>query len=196
MLSGKRKCRIGLLAGAILAVMLAGLAVPALAQGPWPMPEVLLEVHPNERAPGAASNWYLGGAPWTQPSTTPAATYWWQHYEFAAGDPFQAPGGGVALWVQVCVQNWGSTQKGYAGNDRTKLQVNGVVPTDYDLVQSGTPGSWQWLGKTDLGKRITLRFLVLGTQGKQTLSLGAAESPVAWWIKVTDLQEHLVYPID
>jgi hypothetical protein len=102
----------------------------------------------------------------------------------------------VALYIEVCAQNWSSAQKGYAANDRMKLQINGLVPTDYDGIQTGVPGSWQWLGKNEMGKRVTLRFLVFGTQGKQALWLGAGESPLVWWIKVTDLEEHLVYPMD
>jgi len=149
-------------------------------------PEVLLEVHPNERAPGASTAQYLGKEPWTQPSTTPAATYWWQMHEFAAHGP---------LWIQLCAQNWDSAQKGYAGNDRTKLVVNGLTPTDYDLMQTGAPGSWQWLGKNEKGKRVTLRFLTPTTPGKQALWIGAAESPVLWWLKVTDLEPDVIEPI-
>jgi len=195
--SGRRGSRVELLAGVILAVMVAGLAAPGCAQiGPWPMPEVLLEVHPNERAPGAGNLLYIGGAPWTQPMTGPAqSSYWWQEYEFAAGDPFQTPGGPVALWIQVCAQNWDKTQKGYPDHDDTKLVVNGVAPSDYDGIQSGT-GSWQWTGGNESGKRITLRFLVPSVQGKQSLWIGADESPAIWWIKVADLEEHMVYPLD
>jgi len=197
MRSGRRGCRLELLAGVIMAVMVAGLAAPGCAQiGPWPMPEVLLEVHPNERAPGMGTAWYLGGAPWTQPMAgPPQGSYWWQKYEFAAGDPGQGQGGPVALWIQVCAQNWDKTQKGYADHDDTKLYVNGVAPVDYDLIQTGPAGGWQWLGQNEAGKRITLRFLVPSVQGKQSLWIGADESPALWWIKVTDLEEHMVYPL-
>ena len=156
-------------------------------RGPAPVPQVLLEVHPNERAPGVATSQYLGKSPWTQPTNAPAANYWWKTYEFAAHGP---------LWIQVCAQDWSSTQKGYAANDRTKLVVNGLVPTDYDLIQTGTPGSWQWLGKNETGKRVTLRFLAPTTPGKQSLWIGAAESPAVWWLKVTDLEPDLIGPIE
>jgi len=199
MRSGRRGCRLEVLAGVIMAVMVAGLAAPICAQvGPWPMPEVLLEVHPNERAPGKSTSWYLGGAPWTQPMIGPFGSYWWQKYEFAAGDPWQAPGGPVALWVQICAQNWDKLQKGYADHDDTQLQfplLGPLVPVDYDGIQSGVAGTWQWAGGAESGKRTTLRFLVLTTQGKQTMWIGADESPVLWWIKVSDLEEHMVYPI-
>jgi len=146
---------------------------------------VVLETHPNERAPGSSTIQYLGREPWSQPTNTPAATYWWKLHEFAAHGP---------LWIQLCAQNWDSAQKGYAASDRTKLQVNGLVPTDYDLIQTGAPGSWQWLGKNEKGRRVTLRFLVPTTPGKQALWIGAGESPVLWWLKVIDLEPEVVAP--
>ena len=185
MRSGRRGCRVELLAGVIMAVMVAGLAAPVCAQlGPWPMPEVLLEVHPNERAPGASSDQYLGKPPWTQPMTGPArGSYWWKKHEFAAHGP---------LWVQACLQNWDKTQKGYADHDDTKLYVNGVAPADYDLIQTGPAGGWQWLGQNEGGKRVTLRFLVPVTPGKQVLWIGADESPALWWLKVIDLEPGVI----
>ena len=149
---------------------------------PYSVPEVLLEVHPNERAPGASTNQYLGKQPWTQPTAAPASSYWWKKYEFAAHGP---------LWIQVCAQNWDKTQKGYLDHDDTKLYVNGVSPFDYDAIQSGT-GSWQWTGGMESGKRVTLRFLVPCTPGKQTLWIGADESPALWWLKVIDLEPGVI----
>ena len=148
----------------------------------YPAPGVLLEVHPNERAPGGGTPWIVGGAPWTQPTSSPAGSYWWKKYEFAAHGP---------LWIQACAQNWDKTQKGYLDHDDTKLQVNGVAPTDYDGIQSGT-GSWQWTGGLESGKRVTLRFLVPCTPGKQVLWLGADESPALWWLKVIDLEPGVI----
>jgi len=144
----------------------------------YPAPGVLLEVHPNERAPGVGTTQYIGKSPWTQPTNAPAGSYWWKKYEFAAHGP---------LWVQACAQNWDKTQKGYGDHDDTKLQVNGIAPTDYDGIQSGT-GSWQWTGGMESGKRVTLRFLVPCTPGKQVLWIGADESPALWWLKVIDLE--------
>ena len=149
---------------------------------PAPIPEVLLEVHPNERAPGVGTNQYIGGQPWSQPTSSPASSYWWKKYEFAAHGP---------LWIQVCAQNWDKNQKGYLDHDDTKLQVNGVAPTDYDGIQSGT-GSWQWTGGMESGKRVTLRFLVPVSPGKQDLWFGADESPALWWLKVIDLEPGII----
>ena len=148
-----------------------------------PVRPVLLEVHPNERAPGVGTNQYIGGQPWSQPTSSPAGSYWWKKYEFAAHGP---------LWIQVCAQNWDKNQKGYGDHDDTKLQVNGAAPTDYDLIQSGAPGTWQWTGGMESGQRVTLRFLVPCTPGKQTLWLGADESPALWWLKVIDLEPGII----
>jgi hypothetical protein len=147
---------------------------------------VVLEVHPNERAPGASTNQYIGKAPWTQPASSPASSYWWKKYEFAAHGP---------LWVQICAQNWDKVQKGYADHDDTQLQfplLGPMIPVDYDGIQSGAPGSWQWAGGAESGKRTALRFLVPVTPGKQVLWIGADESPVLWWLKVTDLEPGLM----
>jgi len=152
----------------------------------YPVPEVLLEVHPNERAPGASTNQYLGKTPWTQPTSSPAGSYWWKKYEFAAHGP---------LWVQICAQNWDKVQKGYADHDDTQLQfplLGPLIPIDYDGIQSGAAGSWQWAGGAESGKRTTLRFLVPCPPGKQVLWIGADESPVLWWLKVTDLEPGVV----
>jgi len=151
-----------------------------------PVPEVLLEVHPNERAPGAGTNQYLGKVPWTQPTSSPAGSYWWKKYEFAAHGP---------LWIQLCAQNWDKTQKGYGDHDDTQLQfplLGPLIPVDYDGIQSGAAGTWQWAGGMESGKRVTLRFLVPCTPGKQVLWIGADESPVLWWLKVIDLEPGVI----
>jgi len=152
-------------------------------------PEVVLEVHPNERAPGASTNQYLGKQPWTQPTSSAAGSYWWKKYEFAAHGP---------LWVQICAQNWDKTQKGYGDHDDTQLQfpfLGPLVPVDYDGIQSGAAGTWQWAGGAESGKRTTLRFLVPCTPGKQVLWIGADESPVLWWLKVIDLEPVSIEPL-
>jgi hypothetical protein len=61
--------------------------------------KVLLEVHPNERAPGQTPSQFLGVAPWTQPTTSPHPSYVWKKYVFAGSD---------TLWIQIC----GSTSTG------------------------------------------------------------------------------------
>jgi hypothetical protein len=109
----------------------------------------------------------------------------WQKYVFAASG---------LLWVQVCAQNWDSFQKGYASDDNTWLDVNGVKPVDWDGIQNGPPGGWQWVGNKEKGQRWTLRFLCFGQLGKQSLMIGADESPLVWWIKVTDLEELWIFP--
>jgi len=154
---------------------------------PIPIPEVLLEVHPNERAPGAIDPQFLGWDPWTQPTSSPANSYWWKKYEFYANGP---------VWIQVCAQNWDKWQKGYASDDNTWLDVNGIKLADYDGIQSGPPGGWQWVGSKENGQRWALRFLHLGTPGKQDLWIGADESPLLWWIKVTDLEPGFIEAIE
>jgi len=142
-------------------------------------PRVVLEVHPNERAPGASDPQFLGWDPWTQPTSSPHNSYMWKKYEFYANGP---------LWIQVCAQNWAKWQKGYASDDNTWLEVNGVKLADYDGIQNGPPGGWQWVGSKENGQRWTLCFLHLGPPGKQSLWIGADESPALWWVKVTDLE--------
>jgi hypothetical protein len=174
---------------ACLAV-LCGLAGPALAQG-WPGPPVVLEVHPNERAPGQTPSQFLGVAPWTQPTVSPHASYVWQKYVFAASD---------TLWIQICAQNMaGWQQSGHSDDDNTWMTINGFMLIDYDGIQQGNPGGWQWRGSKEQGQRWTLRFLWWGGgQGTQThnLWIGADESPILWWIKVTDLEEVWIFPPD
>ncbi len=151
-------------------------------------PDVLLEVHPDERAqgraagPGGAS---LGGPYWVDPINTARGSYWWKEYRFAAS--------GV-LWVQVCAQNWTGTQNGDGDDDNTKVAVNGVALADYDGIQSGAPGGWQWIGATEAGQRWTLRFLYLGQGGLQRVEIAADQAPVLWWVKVTDLEPQVIEP--
>jgi hypothetical protein len=156
---------------------------------PIPAPQTLLEVHPNERAPGQVASQFLGGAPWTQPTTSPHASYVWKKYVFAGSD---------TLWIQVCAQNMaGWQQSGHSDDDNTWMTINGVMLPDYDGIQQGNPWGWQWRGSKEQGQRWTLRFLWAGgLQGIQTHNLwvGADESPLLWWVKVTDLEPQLVYP--
>lgn len=185
---------VALVSGVVYVLVLCCWAVPALAQqGPWPMPQVLLEVHPNERAPGQFSNQYIGGPPWTNPGTGPSGSYFWQYHVFAGSD---------VLWIQVCAQCWTKTQnQPFAGldDDNMMLDINGLRPPDYDWIMSGT-GSWQWRGDKMFGKRHTYRFLYIDPLGpgiwKHQISIGADEAPVLWWLKVTDLEEQMVYPLD
>jgi hypothetical protein len=97
---------------------------------PWgqPIPEVLLEVHPNERAPGSSNGQVIGGDPWTRPGPTQPSMYWWKHYRFVGSD---------ALWIQVCAQNWNATQNGTGDDDNVRMRIDGFVPVDYDLIQNG-----------------------------------------------------------
>ena len=189
MLTGKLAPCSAFIGGLMCMLVVCGLAGPVSAQV-WPMPEVLLEVHPNERGVGSSNN-YIGSLPWIQTTIADNPTYWAQKWVFAAGDPVDPTA--VTLWIQVCAQNWNWVQKGYAnGNDLTKMEINGVVPPDYDGIATGV--AWQWRGKKDKGDRLTLRFLVPAASGKQLLRIGMDESPVIWWIKVTDLEDQVVYP--
>ncbi len=154
-----------------------------------PEPAVLLEVHPNERAPGSATGpggAYLGGPFWVDPISTNRASYWWQKYRF-----FSSSG---LLWVQVCAQNWSTAQTGDGDDDMMKVAINGVALGDYDGIQNGAAGSYQWIGDAELGQRWTLRFLALGQGGLQRLEIAADQAPVVWWIKVTDLEPYVIGP--
>ncbi len=152
------------------------------------VPKAVLEVHPNERAPGrtiGAGGASLGGPYWVDPINKLVAGYWWQEYRFAAS--------GV-LSVQVCAQNWAATQNGDGDDDNTKVAINGVALADYDGIQNGPPGGWQWIGATEQGQRWTLRFLALGAPGMQSVKIAADQAPVLWWVKVTDLEAGVVAP--
>jgi|GEM_PF-999319 len=154
----------------------------------YPLPKVLLDVHPNERAPGLHDPHFLGGDPWTQPTSSAHSSYMWKKYEFYSDGP---------LWIQVCAHNMaGWQQAGHSDDDNTWVEVNGIKPTDYDGIQQGNPGGWQWRGSKEQGQRWTLRFLVPCPPGKQSLWIGADESPALWWIKVTDLEPGLIEAID
>ncbi len=153
-----------------------------------PTPAVVLEVHPNERAQGRAAGAggpSLGGPYWVDPINKLVAVYWWQEYKFAAS--------GV-LWVQVCAQNWAGAQNGDGDDDNTKVAVNGVALADYDGIQNGAPGGWQWIGSTEQGQRWTLRFLAIGAPGMQSVKIAADQAPVLWWVKVTDLEPQVISP--
>jgi len=183
--------RLAIMSGVIYALMLWCCTVPALAQqGPWPMPQVLLEVHPNERAPGAHNGLYIGGPPWTNPGIGPQGSYFWQYYVFA---------GSEVLWIQVCAQCWDKNQNPSGDDDNLMMDINGIRPPDYDGIMSGS-GSWQWRGDKMFGKRHTYRFLYIDPLGpgiyKHQISIGADEAPVLWWLKVTDLEEQMIYPLD
>ena len=156
-------------------------------RAPASIPHVLLEVHPNERAPGTNTGQSIGVAPWTRPSPTQPSMYWWEHYRFVGSD---------ALWIQVCAQNWNATQNGTGDDDNIRLRIDGFVPVDYDLIQNGPWGAYQWKGSKENGHRWTLRFLYLGPSPLPLLhavQFEADETPVIWWIKVTDLQEQMIY---
>ncbi len=153
-----------------------------------PAAPVVLEAHPNERAQGRAAGAggaSLGGPYWVDPINKLVAVYWWKEYRFAAS--------GV-LWVQVCAQNWAGTQNGDGDDDNTKVAVNGVALADYDGIQNGAPGGWQWIGATEAGQRWTLRFLAVGAPGMQSVKIAADQAPVLWWVKVTDLEPYEIIP--
>jgi Tol biopolymer transport system component len=152
----------------------------------YPVPEVLLEVHPNERAPGSTTAQSIGGNAWIRPAHVPGAMYWWKHYRFVGSD---------ALWIQVCAQNWNATQNGTGDDDNIRMRIDGFVPVDYDLIQNGPWGAYQWRGSKENGHRWTLRFLYLGASPLpvlHALQFEADETPALWWIKVTDLEPGVI----
>jgi hypothetical protein len=174
-------------------VLLAGLAAigtSAEAQAPLfegpsegyfllPMKDILLEVHPNERAFGPGGGPKIGTAPWSPSGLGPGAWYQWKKYIFGGGDD---------LWIDVCAQcfNWAQNAVGQA--DNLQLSIDGVIPNDVWGIQSGPLGAWQWRGNTDNGNRLTLRFNVSGLQaGQHTLKIMADETPIIWWIKVWEM---------
>jgi O-glycosyl hydrolase len=149
-------------------------------------PEVLLEVHPNERAPGSNTGQVIGGNAYTRPAHVPGAMYWWKHCRFVGSD---------TLWIQVEAQNWNATQNGTGDDDNLRLRIDGVTPVDYDLIQNGPFGSWQWRGSAENGHRWTLRFLYLGLSPVpvlHALQFQADETPAIWWVKVTDLEPGVI----
>jgi hypothetical protein len=153
---------------------------------PYPVPEVLLEVHPNERAPGSSTGQVIGGQAWVRPAHVPGAMYWWKHHRFVGSD---------ALWIQVCAQNWNAIQNGTGDDDNIRMRIDGFVPVDYDLIQNGPWGAYQWRGDKEHGHRWALRFLYLGPNPLpvlHALQFEADETPVVWWVKVTDLEPGVV----
>jgi Tol biopolymer transport system component len=164
----------------------ANAVLDTFVRGPAPILQVLLEVHPNERAPGTNTGQVIGVAPWTRPGPTQPSMYWWEHYRFAGSD---------ALWIQVCAQNWNATQNGTGDDDNIRMRIDGFVPVDYDLIQNGPWGAYQWKGSKENGHRWTLRFLYLGASPipvLHALQFEADETPVIWWIKVTDLEPGVI----
>ncbi|NIR03629.1 MAG: hypothetical protein GTN78_26120, partial [Gemmatimonadales bacterium] len=171
---------------AVGGVALAGVLFsdsPADAQLLYP-PQVLLEVHPNERAQGLNGGPRLGTAPWTS-AGGPIGWYIWKVYKFA---------GSGNLWIQVCGQNFDAAQNAPTSGIRDLLQmrIDGVKPNDVWGIMSGAPGWCQWNGNVDKGKRLTLEFAVYGlVPGKHILQFYANGNPIIWWVKVTDLEERL-----
>ena len=151
----------------------------------FPLPEVLLEAHPNERGQGPPSISLNTGAPfWTWPTPTGAGAYTWKNYRF---------GGSSSLWIQVCAQNYAAFQNmpntGFGNQDTLLLMVDAQTPSDIWGLQSGPPGGYQWKGDVDWGKRLSLEFCVTGlTPGLHTLRLTASMCPIIYWVKVYDLQ--------
>jgi Tol biopolymer transport system component len=149
------------------------------------IPEVVLEVHPNERGPGpTAVNKMPGLDYWTWPVLGSGSSYTWKEYDFA---------GSGNLWIQVCAQNFSAFQNSQNGSlaqeDLLKLTIDGIVPTDFWGIQSGAPGSYQWKGSAEKGTRVTLEFLPVGlSPGLHQLTFDAQMSPIIYWVKVHDLE--------
>jgi uncharacterized membrane protein len=152
---------------------------------PLPLPEVLLEVHPNERGPGPTGvNRSPGLDYWAWPTLASGSSYTWKEYDFD---------GSANLWIQVCAQNFSAYQNSQNASlpqeDLLKLTIDGIVPSDVWGIQSGAPGSYQWKGSAEKGTRVTLEFLPVGlSPGLHQLVLDAQMSPIIYWIKVYDLE--------
>jgi len=147
---------------------------------------VLLEVHPNERGPGAGRALPLLPGSSLHPPRQPASAspYLWKAYQFY---------GSGNLRIQVCAQAFASfhnkTMTGFGNGDTLLMKIDGVTPKDLWQTQSGPAGGAQWDGDADQGKRVTLEFLVSGLQpGKHTLEFTATLCPIIYWVKVSDLE--------
>jgi hypothetical protein len=180
----------------VVSVVLCGLAAtlwtasPAEAQLLNP-PQILLEVHPNERAPGITGVNRMPGtnfSPW--PVLGAGGRYSWKEYDFV---------GSQYLWIQVCAQNFSAYQNqqngSYVQEDFTLLRMAGVPLVDFWGIQTGPPGGFQWRGSTDKGTRLVLEFFYISaTPGYQVhqMVFHAQMSPIIWWIKVYDLEQRYI----
>jgi hypothetical protein len=163
--------------------LLAACDTPAEAQLLNP-PQVLLEVHPNERAQSATGGPSIGTAPWAPASLASGPWYKWKKYVF---------GGSSDLWIQVCAQCFDKTQTGAAESDKLQMRIDGLIPSDWWGIQSGPSGTgfdYQWKGGLDRGDRVTLEFFLTGlTPGSHLIDFRADGTPVIWWVKVTDMNQ-------
>jgi len=150
------------------------------------LPQVLLVEHPNERGAGPTA---VPRSPGVSFSTWPIvgsdSSYTWKQYLFeGSGD----------LWIQVCGQSFSAYQNSQAGSlareDKLLVIIDGVILADVNDIQSGSPGSYQWLGGVEEGRRTALDFLATGlAPGAHALVLQASMSPIVWWVKVYDLEQ-------
>jgi len=176
-----------LLCGVLLSL---AAVTPASAQ-PLPPPQVLLEVHPNERGEGPPLTWLDPGGPfWVWPIPSGSGAYTMEIYKF---------GGSGYLWIQVCAQNFAAFQNkpnnGFGNSDTLLLWIDGQIPADVWGIQSGPPGGTQWIGDNanEQGKRLELEFMVGGLQpGLHTMRFTASMCPIIWWIKVYDLEQRMM----
>jgi len=174
----------------LCAVLLSTAAVGPAAAAMVPPPQVLLEVHPNERGEGPPGTWLDNGGPfWTWPVPGGSGAYAMEIYRFW---------GSEYLWIQVCAQTYGAFQNkpnaGSGNQDTLRMTVDGVTPTDIWGIQSGAPGADQWVGDVDQGRRVSLEFLTLTAPGPKghTMVFTASMCPTIWWIKVYDLVERML----
>jgi subtilisin family serine protease len=145
------------------------------------LPQILLEVHPNERGQGPGGGPKLGAMPWQPSGLGPGGWYKFKVYEFE---------GSADLWIQVCAQCFSSSQNAVGEADRLKLKIDGTVPNDTWGIMSGPAGSYQWHGDADIGNRLTLEFRPAGlVAGTHRIVFSADETPVIWWVRVYDLTE-------
>ena len=176
----------------VVVMVLCGVLLSTAAVGPAsavvPLPQILLEVHPNERGEGPPTTTLDNGGPfWIWPTPSGSGSYDMEVYQFF---------GSGSLWIQVCAQAYSASQNlannGFAKEDIVKMLIDGQTPSDVWGIQSGLVGKAQWRGSVDAGQRLTLEFLVTQlVPGKHTLRFTASMCPVIWWIKVYDLEERM-----
>jgi hypothetical protein len=143
-----------------------------------PNRDVILEVHPNERAPGPGGAPRIGGVPWQPSGLGPGAWYEWKVYHFDGSD---------SLWIQVCAQSFSAAQNAVNAADKLRMRIDGLIPSDVWGLMSGPPGIYQWLGSSDGGQRWALEFQPSGlSAGPHSLVFEAKETPIIRWVKVCE----------
>jgi hypothetical protein len=185
-------------------VAVAALAVLLGSAGPAQSVEMLvpasfvrLDVHPNERAAGIGVSPKLGTEPWTS-SGISGPFYEWKVYTFYVAGCWPSQGGSLychCIYIEVCAQAFNSLQNSCGQDDKLWMKLDGETPVALASMQTGPPGSYQWKGDLEHGNRKTLAFYRFGPDGWDALSPGAhtlkfyaKNTPIIWWVNVTEYQ--------